>query len=423
MATLKVVLRKKNREEYKTDRNGYSPVYIRYIYKERPAYFNTEVKIKPEAWDNKKCEVNTARLISKTKQNDEIRKLALKNDVKNNILVSKVRGELESIINDLKLKNIEPTSDLIKNQLKKESSTQEQKSGLFWTEFQKYEEYKKLHFRKNTQKAVSTLKTKLQGFEVKYNKLKAIESIDLRFYEKFYKYLQDEESLSINTVGYYIKTLKSFLNWYKKNGNSLKVDLTKFKKPIYNREIIYLTESELHNLYNFSYSKSAYRRVVDLFVLQASLGLRISDFHRVNKSNYNDGVIEISSSVKTDKTMYIPLNSLALEILNKYNFNLPFVADQTLNKNIKLAAKEAEINDIVELTEFVKGQKHFQKVEKWSVLTSHTAVKTFITHCVEKGIPPRIVAEITGKSLKILMENYYGTDRKTIKETFKNAFR
>ena len=56
------------------------------------------------------------------------------------------------------------------------------------------------------------------------------------------------------------------------------------------------------------------------------------------------------------------------------------------------------------------------------MVSSHIAVKTFITHCGQKGISPKVVAEITGKSVQVILVYYYGIDEATIKREMERGF-
>ena len=95
------------------------------------------------------------------------------------------------------------------------------------------------------------------------------------------------------------------------------------------------------------------------------------------------------------------------EILRKYNFNLPKISDQKYNEYIKDALREAEINRQVE----VKPGEFKPLHEK---VTSHIAVKTFITMCMKKVFPIKMVATITNKSVKTINEHYYSVDEDEI---------
>lgn len=77
---------------------------------------------------------------------------------------------------------------------------------------------------------------------------------------------------------------------------------------------------------------------------------------------------------------------------------------------------------MVEIQFKKKGLKTYSKVEKWKLLSSHRAVATFITHCGERGISAKTVSEITGKTVKVILDHYYGTNEDFIIKQMHRAF-
>jgi hypothetical protein len=109
-------------------------------------------------------------------------------------------------------------------------------------------------------------------------------------------------------------------------------------------------------------------------------------------------------------------------ILDKYNNQLPSISEQKFNDYIKEVCQLAGIDSQVEVINTSKGNKRYDYVPKWQVVTSHIAVKTFITLCGEKGISPLKVSAVTGKSVNILIKHYYGIDKESIQSNFEQAF-
>jgi len=82
----------------------------------------------------------------------------------------------------------------------------------------------------------------------------------------------------------------------------------------------------------------------------------------------------------------------------------------------------AELNRDVEVISYKGGNKVYTKVELWHLVSSHKAVNTFITHSVEKGISPKTVSEITGKTVKVLLNHYYGSNESFLIREMYSAF-
>ena len=101
--------------------------------------------------------------------------------------------------------------------------------------------------------------------------------------------------------------------------------------------------------------------------------------------------------MKTKKEIFVPLIPRSLEILKKYSFNLPEIPYHILNRYIKDACAEAEINRPVERTESSGSRKVAMKV-------------------------PKTVAQITGKTVNVILNHYYGTDKHTILREMEKGF-
>jgi integrase len=238
-----------------------------------------------------------------------------------------------------------------------------------------------------------------------------------------------------NTVGKMVKNLKAFLNsdFLRSKGIELSVNLSEWKvrkeKPL----IIYLEQDELQKLVNFDLSKNKkLDKVRDLFVLQCSTGLRYSDLIRLAPAHLQGSTIKMKAH-KNKKLITIPLTPVSFSILEKYDFDLQTnlhgmnrsrkpISEQKMNDYIKILAEEAGINDPIETVEYKGGQKTYKTVPKHSVLSTHKGVSTFITHCGEKGISAKLVSEITGKTVKVILDHYYGTSVKTIEKEMERAF-
>jgi len=72
------------------------------------------------------------------------------------------------------------------------------------------------------------------------------------------------------------------------------------------------------------------------------------------------------------------------------------ISNQKLNSFIKLAAKEAGMNDQISL-DVHKGSKDIIiQYRKWEKVTTHTARRSFATNAFKAGIPAQMIMKITG---------------------------
>ena len=114
---------------------------------------------------------------------------------------------------------------------------------------------------------------------------------------------------------------------------------------------------------------------------------------------------------KTGAKVAVPVSSECKAILEKYNFQMPHLADQVINRYIKEIGKMADINDIVELEETKGGTIKMQRYEKWQVIHSHTARRTGATLMYLAGMDVYDIMKITGHSTPIMLKKYIKADQ------------
>ena len=91
-----------------------------------------------------------------------------------------------------------------------------------------------------------------------------------------------------------------------------------------------------------------------MFVLQCWIGQRFDDTQNINagiiKDTKNGRVLEIVQGKKTHKVS-IPLFPIALEIINKYEFNFPTISNQLALLHLKKIGEKASIKRLHNGTE------------------------------------------------------------------------
>jgi integrase len=401
MATIRTVTKKKAGKPVLLS-TGEVNIYLKYTHDSRHILVSTGVRVMPEQWD----EANPAYPVKGTGK-------ASKNN-----LVAQARQKLENIIITLQNDDIEPTVDAVKTKLKKEK--QQNVLELFKL-FDEYIDYSKTVKTKGTVKLIKRAKEDIKLYCEYKKRIPKLKEIDLRFYDGYVKYLTEVRNMKNNTVGKCIKDFKAFLNFCKRRGYTISPEVRKFKVIKEQTVIIYLTQKELETLWQFDFKTDRHQRTRDLWCLQAFTGLRWSDLSRLGSQHITGNVVRITA-FKTKKHIVVPLQSKALQLLEKYSYQMPEVTEQEINRTIKEACRIAGITSTIEVPVYQGGQKTFTKVEKWQKVSTHTAVKTFITHCAENGISPKVVATITGKTVDVILKHYYGTDEEQIISEIAKAF-
>lgn len=214
-------------------------------------------------------------------------------------------------------------------------------------------------------------------------------------------------NLSANTIAHKVMTLKATMRAAVERGLTDNQKWTFFRNSTENTDAVALTEEELVKLKELDLSKRPHLdRVRDLFLAGCWTGLRFSDVTRIKKENIKDGVITIRQ-IKTGAYVAIPVHPVFVEIWEKYGGALPHpISNQKFNKYIKEVCKIACINDTFIKSMTKGGRMETRKCEKWEVVSSHTARRTFATNLYKNGFPSISIMQITGHKTEAAFMRY-----------------
>lgn len=296
-----------------------------------------------------------------------------------------------------------------------------------------------------TIKKYVTLKNSLKAFIEKNKKYEslAFSMIDPSFKDAFIKYLRQvkplrgrqksrpeelQDGLFNNTIGKYIETLKTFCLWaeereynkftaYKDFKNFSKADKKRMSKKL---DIVTLTLSELRQFYTFDFSDNPHLdRVRDVWCFSAYTIQRWSDVQRFDKSQLDVDVWSFEA-YKTKKKTEIDLVGYfapALDILRKYDYQLPKISNQKFNKYLKDAVQLAGINSETKRTRYIGAKEILIIKPKSQFLASHDARRTGISILLnEFNFPISHLMEITQHSNISTLQVYINKDRQARRE-------
>ncbi len=207
-----------------------------------------------------------------------------------------------------------------------------------------------------------------------------------------------------NAINNFMRHLRAFIYWAieKKftTNNPFKkytiVDCT-YGTPYY------ITIDERNKLYHANFSRHPrIARQRDIFVFQCLIGCRVGDLWAMTKDNVVDGAIEYIPNKTKDEdaiTVRVPLNSIAIEILERYkdcegDQLLPFTSQQHYNKDIKTMFRGARLNRIV--TVLNPTTRTEEKRPLYEVASSHMARRCFIGNLYSKVKDPNAIGSMTG---------------------------
>lgn len=259
---------------------------------------------------------------------------------------------------------------------------------------------KKVSYR--TIQKYQTTFDRLKEFAKRSKRVVDFDTIDLDFYNDFVKDMQDE-NFSTNNIGKYIETLKTFLNEATARGlnKNMQYKSRYFRAIREESDNIYLNEKDLLSIYDLDLSEHPrLDRVRDLFIIGSWTGLRFSDFTQISKENIKGEFLEIVQ-YKTGDPVIIPLHSTVKSILDKYSNELPKgISNQKMNDYIKEVCKMAGLTEKVQKAITKGGVKRITTHEKWGLVSTHTARRSFATNLYKSGFPSISIMQITGHKME-----------------------
>lgn len=314
---------------------------------------------------------------------------------------------------------------------------------------EEYINYLKGEVTPGTVKKFITLKKSLQAFvgENKDYQNLSFALIDHKFKDKYTDFLRnqeprgrqknrpegDQKGLLNDTIGKYIECLKTFCKWAEERGYNKYTFYNQFsnftkanrKRKKKGNEIVTLTLPELKNLYFFDFSNKPHlERVRDLFCFAVYTGQRWSDIDRLDKRDIH-GDIWSFNAFKTKKQMDLDLigfASPALDILKKYDSQLPKISLTKFNLYIKDAAEIAGIKAETKIIRYVGAKEILITKPKYKFIGSHTARKTCVSILLnEYNLNVTHVLEITGHSDLKTLQKYINKDREARRRALSNT--
>jgi len=255
---------------------------------------------------------------------------------------------------------------------------------------------------------LTRLRTKLKEFSKSSNYL--FEDFDRELFDDFKDYLF-ELRLGQNYIRDLLKRFKtifknSFNEGLHKNNSYELIPLPEYK-PVDN---VVLSMEELKKIYKYDFSTNEkFEKVRDLFIIQCDSGLRFGDL----KSITTDSIIEKDEKViikvftsKTNTEVFYPISKRSLKIIEKYGGFPPVISAQKTNQYLKEICQIVGINEKFEKRMYKGGIRTLKFFEKWELVSTHTARRSFATNLVLMGVPASKVMLITGHRSEKVFQAY-----------------
>lgn len=202
---------------------------------------------------------------------------------------------------------------------------------------------------------------------------------------------------SVNYIAKNIVYVKQFLR-AAYNQKVIKREVWKtveYKAPSEEADVIYLTTEELLQMYNTKLPQYLVH-ARDRFLIGAFTGLRFSDYSVIKPNDIQNGLIR-NRNKKTGEDVVIPVHWLVKEIMLKYQKGLPrAITNQKMNDYLKLIGAKSGLKDHVVKNITKGGIRTSETFEKWELITTHTARRSFATNAFLAGISTLSIMKITG---------------------------
>lgn len=339
----------------------------------------------------------------------EIQKYISNKEIQNKpISFDELRDHLNSVFNSEKKSNVEPVVKSISLNEYIEEFIVDISSGKRTYTSRGGE---RTEYAKSSVKVYREFKTQFDLFQKVTKSKLNFDDINLTFYEKYVAYYSNK-GYKTNAIGKQVKCLKTILAigldedihsnkaFQKKEFKTLKAQV----------DSIYLTNDELKLIQEIDLSgKPHFDQARDIFLCGCYTALRFSDYSRL-KAEYiviRDGQYYIDMiTQKTKQRVIIPVKPLVIDILNKYNNQLPKSHEQKVNSYIKQIGEMCGIDSEVEVMTNVGSKVKISFIPKYKLIMTHTARRTGATLLYSHGVRPYDIMKITGHKTEKTLLNY-----------------
>jgi integrase len=285
--------------------------------------------------------------------------------------------------------------------------------------------------KRTTLKEFTTMKNRVTAFD-KYKGSKTyLEDIDIEWSDDFELWLRNNAK-NRKTIGYgegtiektytiLITVLNHFYNRRKKNPINLSDDFKIQGKSGNNgfkrgdksvNEPNPLSKAQLLKLYRTDFEEPHLQKIKDRFIWQCYTGLRYVDAFAITKAHIKNGWLKFkpSKTLRYKVNVEQPLNPVAKELLEKYNFDMTklVITNQAYNRDLKEM--------------FEKLREKYPKLEYKTDYGTYCSRDTFITMAIKGGADWKSILKWVGQSSYQIMSRYYGLEDKHQEQKVKKIF-
>ena len=380
-------------------------IYFRSYFgnEKREFIYSTGEKIKPSEWDFENYQPNNLKGRSKIGNNHRTI----------NKQLNRYADLFQEIVNQYKNIGEELTIKKVRLRFNEEFKKTKKKDDFFriYDEFleDRENDYSGNAISESTLKRYQYNRKLLKEFTEDWKIKLSLANFNEKIYNRFIKYSIEVKNHSANTLNRNVGLLKTFLYWALHKKYTFNNEFIQFKAPPkFRTDEVALNMDQVKEVYDYDLSKSKrLERVRDLFVFGCTTGMRFGNYATISKEDVQDGFIRTVDLKSKSKRLSIPLNPISKEILEKYEYDLPRISNQKMNKYIKEVFKKMGYTDEIKKTMKYGDELVEIKSLYYERISSHTARRSFITIMKNKRVPDKVIMSFTGhKSLEVF-NNYY----------------
>lgn len=225
------------------------------------------------------------------------------------------------------------------------------------------------------------------------------------------------ENHNNNTTSKRIRNLKTFMLWVEKQElYNYKGYLYKYKVETYKPKYVTLNRKEIQELQDLKIEKKNWQKIIDIFVCNCFMGMRISDLMTMEKGEFHqddDGSYYYTKvNEKTGEPILIEVTKTSLAIFKKYDFQLPIYSSQYFNRKLQGILKHYDLFNTKIKKPYMQGGKNKTKnFLKRELITSHTARRTYITLSISNKVPLNTIKLATGHTQLSTLSGYVNNER------------
>ena len=172
------------------------------------------------------------------------------------------------------------------------------------------------------------------------------------------------------------------------------------------KNVQFLTEEEVEKIRTTDFHNESLNRVRDLFIFQAASGLSYTDMAKLVPSDFQlseDGQYYIHDKRRKTGVYYTAvILEEGVEVLKRYNFQLPMLGNHKMNV-------------------YLKAIRDLCGIDK--PIFSHVARHTYATRCLNRGVRMEVVARLLGHSTTRVTSHYAKLLQKNILSEVDEAFK